>query len=187
MIRRLKKRYVYQAQTPDEISFRVDDVSFPSGRVGRYVFAEYAFEVCHIMSVTDDGRLVFIEQFRYPLRQTLVETPAGSPLPGESLLECARREATEETGLYPNHVVDILSFNPSPGSSDAVAHLFIGSGLIERQVQKDPDEATSVLLLSLEEARQMLFSRAITHVGAVVAILFLSSPDGAAVLNRIRG
>ena len=113
--RTINSSYAYEAATPDEISFRVDEVEFPSGRVGTYAYAEYPFEVCFVLPVNDAGELLLIRQHRYPIGEELLEVPAGSPLPGESLEDCARRESEEETGFPPRDIQRLFTFYPSPG------------------------------------------------------------------------
>ncbi|MEM2146704.1 MAG: NUDIX hydrolase [Candidatus Jordarchaeaceae archaeon] len=169
----IKINYAYKAQAPDEISLRVDEVRFPSGRVGRYVYAEYPFEVCFILPVDDDGRLLFIQQYRYPLDKELIEIPAGSPLPGETLEECACRETEEETGFRPREIRHVLTFYPSPGSSDMKAHLFIARGLESTKRTQNVDEYTNTLFLTQPEAEHLIMDGQIQHIGAVLGVLIL--------------
>ena len=168
-----KETVVYQAKGPDEFSLRVDELRFPSGRVGQYVFAQYPYEVCFILPMIDHERLVFIKQFRYPLGRELIEIPAGSPLPGESLEDCARRETEEETGYRPLKLEYLFPFYPSPGSADLKAHLFIGTELEAVSVDSDPDEVTRVMILEKNAALEAVDSGKIEHVGALLALLWL--------------
>ena len=169
--------YAYQARTPDEISFRTDLVRFPSGHVGHYVFAEYPFEVCFIFPIADDGRIVFIRHYRYPIKQELIEIPAGSPEPNESLRDCAIRETEEETGMRPTELTYALEFYPSPGSADMKAHLFFARGLVKSERLRDPDEPTEPFLVEPDRAMEMLRQGQIQQVGAVLGLLLLAQPS----------
>src|SRR4051812_22417920 len=56
-----------------------------------------------IVAVTDDGKLILVEQFRPPVNKRVIEIPAGlaGDVAGreeESLETAARRELLEETG-----------------------------------------------------------------------------------------
>jgi ADP-ribose pyrophosphatase len=46
----------------------------------------------------DDGQLLFVRQYRYPLGRSILELPAGKIDPGEDILNTGRRELLEETG-----------------------------------------------------------------------------------------
>lgn len=173
----LKAEYAYEAQTPDEVSFRTDSIKFPSGRVGKYVYAEYPFAVCFILPVMADGRFVFIRQYRYPVRRNLIEIPAGSPLVDESLTDCAIRETEEEIGLRPTEITHTLEFYPSPGSADMKAHLFIARGLVESERMRDLDEDIEPLFLEPDRAMELMRSGQIQQVGAILGLLLFERPD----------
>ena len=48
--------------------------------------------------LTNDGEIVLLKSFRHAKRAWTLELPRGIRKPGESLCDCARREATEEVG-----------------------------------------------------------------------------------------
>ena len=168
--------YAYRAQTPDEISFRTDLVRFPSGREGSYVYAEYPFEVCFTLPVMDDGRLLLIRQYRYPIGKEIIQLPAGSPLPNESLADCAIRETEEETGMRPTSVTHLLDFYPSPGSADMKGHLFIARGLVESTAPRDPDEPAEPFVVEHDQAIELVRQGQIQEAATVIAILALDRP-----------
>lgn len=87
-----------------------------------------------IVAVTDDGRLVLVEQFRTPVGKRVIELPAG--LAGdaqehrnEPLEQAARRELLEETGYEAAHWRQVAEGTPSAGLSDEVITLFLAAGL----------------------------------------------------------
>ena len=87
-----------------------------------------------IVPLTDDGKLVLIEQYRPPVEAQVIEIPAG--LVGdlednkhESFAETARRELLEETG-YEAARMDLLTEGaPSPGSNSIILSIFGATGL----------------------------------------------------------
>jgi len=173
----VKSGYAYRAQTPDEVSFRTDLVRFPSGREGSYVYAEYPFEVCFTLPVMDDGRLLLIRQYRYPIKKEIIQLPAGSPLPNESLANCAIRETEEETGMRPINVTHVLDFYPSPGSADMKGHLFIARGLVDSDRPRDPVEPTEPFLVQHHQAIELVRQGQIQEAAAVMGILLLGQPE----------
>lgn len=85
-----------------------------------------------IIAVTDDDKLVLVEQYRIPLGKQVVELPAG--LAGdedqhESLAECAKRELLEETG-YQAGTIQLLAEGPtSAGLANEQVTLFLARTL----------------------------------------------------------
>src|ERR1051326_3643072 len=61
------------------------------------------------------GRILLVQQFRLPARKMLWELPAGRLDEGETPLQAARRELTEETGYRAKRWERLTAFYPSPG------------------------------------------------------------------------
>ncbi len=85
-----------------------------------------------LVALTDDGRVVFVEQWREPVRARVVELPAG--LAGDEGDEtpeaAANRELVEETG-YRADVIEVLTEGPpSPGLSDEIVTFFLARRLV---------------------------------------------------------
>lgn len=87
-----------------------------------------------IVAVTDDDRLLLVEQHRPPLRTQVIELPAG--LAGdhvghahEDLLAAAQRELLEETGYRAAQWTCLTSGPPSAGLSTEVITFFLARGL----------------------------------------------------------
>jgi ADP-ribose pyrophosphatase len=74
-----------------------DTVRLPDGSAATREFVQHGGAVA-VVPLLDDGRLVLVRQFRYPLGKVLLELPAGKRDAGESTLACAMRELQEETG-----------------------------------------------------------------------------------------
>jgi ADP-ribose pyrophosphatase len=87
-----------------------------------------------IIAITDDGKLVLIEQFRPPAGTQCVEIPAGlvGDIPehrGEDLVATARRELLEETGYESETMEIVFEGTPSPGSNSIVLTFLLARGL----------------------------------------------------------
>jgi ADP-ribose pyrophosphatase len=87
-----------------------------------------------IAALTDEGKLVLVEQFRIPVNAMVIELPAG--LAGdrpedrdEDFVQAARRELIEETG-YDAARFELVASGPiSPGMSFEEIDLFVATGL----------------------------------------------------------
>jgi len=78
-----------------------------------------------VLPVTPDGQALLVRQFRPPIRDRLIEIPAGMlDVEEENPLSCAARELVEETG-YRHHSIEFLGgVFVSPGTTDHYVHLF---------------------------------------------------------------
>lgn len=87
-----------------------------------------------IIAVTDDQKLVLVEQFRIPLQKNVIEIPAGlagdvSGAEHEALAQAAMRELEEETGYRAERMVELTSGASSAGLTDEIITLFRAEGL----------------------------------------------------------
>ena len=89
--------------------------------------------VIALVPITDDGKLVLVEQYRPPVEARVIELPAGLAGDGrhkhETLEEAARRELAEETG----YAADTLEYAgggaASAGLCDELVSMFVARGL----------------------------------------------------------
>ena len=115
-----------------------------------------------IVAITEDRRIVLVEQYRPPIGQTVVELPAGlaGDIPGaehEELVEAARRELLEETGYVASRWTEIGSGYSSPGLTDESIVLFLAEGL-ERVGRGGGDGSESITVheVALDDMPQWL-------------------------------
>jgi ADP-ribose pyrophosphatase len=87
-----------------------------------------------IVAVTDDQRIVLVEQLRPPVGDRVVELPAGltgdvAGSEDETLIESARRELFEETGYQAERWTKLIDGYSSPGLTDEFIVVFLAEGL----------------------------------------------------------
>ncbi len=87
-----------------------------------------------IIAVTDDRRLVLVEQFRPPVQARVIELPAGlvgdtAAFKGEALEAAARRELLEETGYQAREMAPVAAGAASAGLSAEMMTLMLARGL----------------------------------------------------------
>ena len=165
--RRISTRRVYEGRV---VSLDVDDVEEPGGVRAIREVVRHTGSVA-TLAVHDDGRVVLIRQYRYPVDQPVWELPAGRVDPGESALDGARRELEEETGLRAAHVEPMGVFYTTPGFCDETMHLFRATGLTQGPPRPEADERIEVHACALEEARSMIDAGAICEGKTLVALL----------------
>lgn len=107
-----------------------------------------------ILPVTDDGKIVILDQYRLPLKRRVIELPAGliddlDHAKGESKEEAARRELLEETGFEADRMERLMVSPVSAGASADVLDIFLATGL--KKVQEGGgDENEDIIVHEIE-------------------------------------
>ncbi len=133
-------------------------------------------------------KIAMIRQFRLPAhlangRGDLVEFVAGRVEAGETLAEAASRECTEEIGVAPAKVVELLTYLSTPGVTDEEVTIFLAA-VDAAQVREGPlvspdGEQLLVHLVSVDEAVAALDHNAVRGGPLVIGLQWLA-------LNRNR-
>lgn len=155
------------------ISLQVDDVQLPDGQQAKREIVKHPGAVA-VIALTDEGKLVLVEQYRKALERSIIEIPAGKMEPGEEPIITARRELEEETGYGCGQLTYIQSFATSPGFADEVIHLYVATELvkIEHPQAGDEDEFIDLLHVSIEEAEALVANGSIFDAKTAFAVLW---------------
>lgn len=124
-----------------------------------------------VVPITDDGKVVLVEQYRYPIKQKLLEIPAGKfDKPGEDALECAKRELEEETGYTASEYVYLGYIHTTPGFSNEVIHIYLARKLEKGRMSPDEDEILKVHVEDFQEVLKKCISGEITDAKTLAGI-----------------
>jgi ADP-ribose pyrophosphatase len=152
------------------LSLDVDEVEEPGGvRTTREV-VRHSGSVA-VVAVQDDGRVVLVRQYRYPVDDALWELPAGRLDEGESPEQAAQRELQEEIGQRAGDLRRIAFFYTTPGFCDESMHVFRGSRLVASKAKGDEDERIEVQAFTLAEVEAMIGRGEIREGKTLVAML----------------
>jgi ADP-ribose pyrophosphatase len=109
-----------------------------------------------VAAVTDDGDVILIRQYRYPVAGAIIELPAGKLSPGEDPLDCAKRELREETGFSAGRWEKLTAMLSTPGFCSEVLHIYLARELRNgEQALEEGEESITVLRLPMREALAM--------------------------------
>ncbi|TWT44570.1 ADP-ribose pyrophosphatase [Phycisphaerae bacterium RAS1] len=125
-----------------------------------------------ILPRLDDGRLLFIRNYRLAAQRELLELPAGTLDPPETPLDCARRELTEETGYVAARIEPLLSYYSTPGICNERMHAFLATGLTPGPARLEPDEHIQPQPLTIEEALRSARDGRIQDAKSLVTLLY---------------
>lgn len=124
-----------------------------------------------VLPVDEDGYCYCVRQFRYPFQKMMLEAPAGKLEYGESHLECAIRELSEETGFAADEMIYLGPNCTSPGFSTEVLHIYLALGLHAGESHPDDGELLSVEKHHIDELHQMVMSGEIDDGKTEIAVL----------------
>ncbi len=109
-----------------------------------------------IVPLLSQNAVILIKQYRYAAGGYIWEIPAGTLNPGESPLECAKRELIEETGYRADKMEKLTEIVPVPGYSDERIHIFLATDLSPAKQNLDRDEMLNVHEVKMEAALEMI-------------------------------
>jgi ADP-ribose pyrophosphatase len=122
--------------------------------------------------VLEDGRIVLVRQYRYPLGKYILELPAGKLDSNQSPAETIGRELEEEIGYRAEDLSYECSFYSSPGICTEVIHLFIARSLLAVPQRLEEGEHITVEVHSLDECMQKIASGEIADGKSILGILW---------------
>ena len=156
------------------ISLQVDEVELPDGKTSKREIIKHPGAVA-VIAITDDRKIVMVEQYRKAMERSLVEIPAGKLEPGEEPLKTAKRELEEETGYVCERMEHVISFYTSPGFADELVHVYVAHQLSKKEdaASLDEDEFVEVIELTLEEAQQYIEEEKIYDAKTAYAVQYL--------------
>ncbi len=163
----LKQDYLYRGKI---VNLRVDNAELPDGTTALREVIEHPGGVC-VAALTEKEELLFVEQFRYPYMETVLELPAGKLEYGEDPFEAGKRELQEETGAAAENYRDLGKLYPTPGYCGEIIHMYLAENLTFSEQHLDEDEFLEVRRIPLEEAFQMVMRNEIRDSKTQVGIL----------------
>ena len=147
-----------------------DKVMLPDGREASREYIKHPGATA-VVPITEDGHIVMVRQYRYPVGKVTLEIPAGKLDAGEEPLICAQRELKEETGYVADSWTKLTSLLTTPGFTDEVIHLYKAEGMRFDKACPDEDEFIHTCLYTPEELRQMIADETITDAKTLIALL----------------
>ncbi len=154
------------------LEVRRDDVRLPDGSTATREFIQHPGAVA-VVPLLDDGRVVVVRQFRYPIGKSIVEFPAGKRDAGEDLLACARRELQEETGYRAREWAFACEIHNAAAYSTESIWIYFARGLVAGAQNLDQGEFLDVLALTDDELDALAAANTLPDVKTLVGLQWL--------------
>lgn len=156
------------------LELRRDLVRLPDGHQATREYIQHPGAVA-VVPLLDDGRIVLVRQYRYPVAKVLVEFPAGKRDPHESTLECAMRELLEETGYVAREWAYAGEIHNAAAYSTESIWIWFARGLVEGPPQPDHGEFVETIHLSQPELEALDRRGELPDVKTLIGLHWLQS------------
>lgn len=164
----LSQRQLFQSKK--NIGLLEEEIELPGGVRSVHHTVTHRGAVV-ILPVTEEGKLLFLRQYRHSLKETIWELPAGTLDPKEGPDACAAREIQEETGFAAAEWHSLGTLWPAPGFCDEVQYCYLAKKLTPSRRPMDEDEVIEVCPLSVEETLSMIAEGTIRDGKSLAVIL----------------
>ena len=153
------------------IRVREDQVLRPDGKPGIYGVVEIK-PSAGVVALNSRDEIVLVGQWRYTLNKFSWEIPTGASSPeDETILDAAKRELEEETGIRAGQWTHLGTIDNSNGVTTDVASLFLATGLTMTESHPEPTEDIMIQWFDFNEAVAMVMKGDVTESSSVAAIL----------------
>ena len=152
------------------LDVRRDTVVLPNGKTGIREWINHPGAICCI-PLLPTGQIGLIRQYRYSVREEMIELPAGKLNQGENPKKCALRELEEEIGYRANKLTFLINIHPAIGFANEKMWLFLAEDLVKTEPSLDDDEFLELMPTSLEDAIGLIWAGKITDVKTIIGLL----------------
>lgn len=143
----------------------------PAGKDGIYGTVHFKNKALAIIPIDQEGNTWLVGQYRYPLNQYSWELPMGGGPIGGDILESAKRELREETGLTAEKWTEIMKIHTSNSVTDEEGIVFLAENLTQGETEFEETEILLIRKLPFSEVLEMVMNGSITDGISIAGIL----------------
>lgn len=143
----------------------------PAGKEGIYGKVHFKNRAMAIIPIDYEGYTWLVGQYRYTLDEYSWEIPMGGGPNDLDLLESAKRELKEETGLLANKWTELLKIHTSNSVTDEWGLIYLAEDLTLGETEFEETEQLLIKKLLFQEALEMVMSGQITDSISVAGLL----------------
>ena len=165
--KRVEGKTVYEGLI---VNVHMDVVELQNGNQSKREVVEHPGGVC-IVAVTNDNKVLMVRQYRYTMKEELLEIPAGKLEKGEDPFECAVRELSEETGYTAKKWIDLGVIYPSAGVYKEKLYQYLALDLQPGEMHLDENELLSVEEIDIDELISKIMANELRDAKSIVGVL----------------
>lgn len=143
----------------------------PAGNPGVYGKVHFRNKAMGIIPIDQDGNTWLIGQYRYTIDEYSWEIPMGGGLLEVDMLESAKRELKEETGLSASKWTKLMRIHTSNSVTDEEGFVYLAQDLVQGDTEFEETEVLKIKKLPFSEAIEMVMNGAITDAISIAGIL----------------
>lgn len=155
MLKHWKQRSTVVIKENPWWTYKLDQFEIPDGLSGEYHYV-HTNGSSMVVPVTDDGRIILVNQYRFLCDKESIEFPCGGVKSGKSYEEMARLELEEETGFQATMIEHAGDFNPFNGVTNEMCRVFIARDLVKTEQKPDSTEEFEILFKTIQEFESMI-------------------------------
>jgi len=153
------------------IDVREDIVINPAGKENLYGVVNFKNRAIAIVPLDEENNTWLVGQYRYPLDEYSWEIPMGGGPLKEDILDAAKRELKEETGLSAKNWENICRIHTSNSVTDEEGFIFIATDLTQGETAFEETEKLEIRKVPLSKAVEMVMNNEITDSISIAGIL----------------
>jgi ADP-ribose pyrophosphatase len=154
---------------------KVDEIIYDSNNIGIREVAVHPGGAV-IVAVKENGKIIFVKQYRYPLDKFLIELPAGKLEKNEDPMKCAVRELEEETGYKTGKIEKLGSIYTTPGFCTEELHIYLAKDLEAGNHNREEGEyGMEIFEFTLDEVEGKIQKGEITDSKTICGIYMLKN------------
>lgn len=167
----ISEKSVYEGKV---LNVKLLEVELPNGKISKREIVRHRGAVA-VVALTENNKILLVEQFRKALDKIVLEIPAGKLEEGENPIECGIRELEEETGYKVNKEdVQLLGkIHVSPGYCDECIYIIKAENLKLGEMGGDEDGFIDIKEYTKEEIIKMIIDGEITDSKTISSFMYL--------------
>ena len=150
---------------------QVEEVEYLNGN--KVIYREHvkAGNASVILPITEDNKVIMIQESRTPIGKVILALPAGIIEAGEDASKAAIRELEEETGYLAENIEFLRQYHPSVGYSDEKIKIYLATNMKKTKQHLDDEEDIEVVEVPLEKLIEMLDKNEIITASSTIALM----------------